>query len=419
MIKYCWQTFDFGLKDKSDFVKVNTIRTLGRLGNRTAIDVLSSHDFGWKPQLIKSCVMTLAQQRDSVAFYGLYHYGYARDFGVREQVVIGVARMSELFPDTLVARYLKKILSGVDSIAVDTLLYDSSEIAADKNELKAKIGMALMKVGDRSGEVYVKAAQRNPSLQSRLMLAGMAGEIRPPGAQTIVIPLLRDSSSFVRAKALESLIRIKPVDLENRLRAALASDASEDERSVAAIALLEYDEKTAAENLLHMLDSDDEDILSKVILALGKVNTKPVRDRVIPLLRKLTTQPSDWVRISSIAALGELKDYESADLIEAALNDKSQEVREIAVGVLSRFKGRLMLDDLKKLAKDDEYSMRSVAIAGLGSIENDSLQNEVILPILMDRLKNDEELIVRVRAAFTILDVLSNRKYTKPTEKKD
>jgi HEAT repeat protein len=419
IIKYCWQTFDFGLKDKNDFVRVHTIRTMGRLGNRRAIDALSAFDFGWKPQLIKACVTTLAQQHDSAAFYGLYRYGYVKDFAVREQVVLGMARMSGLFPDTLVARYLKKILHGVDSIAVDTLLYDSTEIAADKNELKAKIGLALLKIGDRTGELYIRSAARHPSLQFRLSVANLTGEILPPNALTIVLPFLKDSSNYVRSKAVESLIKINPIDLDLRLRNLLASDRSEDVRVAAAIGLMNFDEAVAVDHLIHMLDSDDEDILSRIILTFGKVKIKPVQDKVIPLLRKLITQPSDWVRISAIAALGDLKDYDSAELIEAALSDKSQEVREISVGVLSRFKGKLMLEDLKKLVKNDEYTMRSVAIAGLGSIENDSLQNEVILPILVDRLKNDEDLVVRVRAAFTILDVLNDRKYTNPAETKE
>ena len=418
LIKYCWQTFDFGLKDKNDFVRINTIKTLGRIGNRSAIDLLSTYDFGWKPQLIKACVSTLAQMHDSVAFYGLYHYSNSKDFVVREFVVIGMSRMSDLFPDTLTARYLKKILYGVDSIAVDTLLYDPSEIAQDKNELRAKIGLALLKVNDPSGQLYLSSLPQHPSLQFRLAIANAIGEIRPPKSLDMILPFLKDSSAYVRSKAVESLIKIGPADLEKRLKSILAKDGAEDVQVDAAIGLMAFDETAAVNRLLKMLESDDEDILSKVILTLGKVKTKPARDKVIPLLRALMSQPSDWVRISAVAALGDLKDYESVELIESALNDKSQEVREISVGVLSRLKGKMMLEELKKFSKDDEYSMRSVAIAGLGSIENDSLQNEVILPLLVSRLKNDEELIVRVRAAFTILDILSDRKYTKQGEKR-
>lgn len=418
IIKYCWQTFEFGLKDKNDFVRINTVKTLGRIGNRTAIDVLSSYDFGWKPALVKACASTLAQMHDSVAFYGLYHYSNSKDFVVREFVVIGMSRMSDLFPDTLVARYLKKILYGVDSIPVDTLLYDPSEILQDKNELRAKIGLALLKVNDPSGLTYLTSLSQNPSLQFRLAITNVIGEIRPPKALDMILPFLKDSSAYVRSQAVESLIKIRPKDLEARLKSILAKDTAEDVQLEAAIGLMEFDETAAVNRLLKMLQSDDEDVLSKIILTLGKVKSKPARDKVIPLLRALMSQPSDWVRISAIAALGDLKDYDSAELIESALQDKSQEVREISVGVLSRFKGKMMLEELIKFSSDDEYSMRSVALAGLGSIENDSLQNEVILPLLVSRMKNDEELIVRVRAAFTILDILSDRKYTKQGEKR-
>ncbi|MBL7996197.1 HEAT repeat domain-containing protein [bacterium] len=416
LIKYCWQTFEFGLKDKNEFVRTNTIRTLGRIGNRTAIDALGSFDYGWKPVAVKTCALTLAQIHDSAAFYSLRHFADSKDFMIREYVVVGIARMSDLFPDTMVVRYLKKMMYSVDSIAVDTLLYDSTEIAQDKSELRAKIGMALLKVGDRSGEAYTKSLARNRSLQFRISIAKVIGEINPPNSLDLLLPFLKDSSSYVRSKALESLIKIKPNDIESRLRHILASDKAEDMQVHAAIGLMKYDEWTSVNLLLKLLDSGDEDVLSRIILALGEVKSKPARDKVIPLLRSLTTQPSDWVRISSVASLGNLKDYESIDIIESALHDPSQEVREISVGVLSRLKGKLMLEDLKQLVTDDTYSMRSVAISGLGSIDDEALQNEVILPLLLDRLKNDAELIVRVRAAFTILDVLSGGKYTKQND---
>ena len=417
LIKYCWQTFEFGLKDKNEFIRTNTIRTLGRIGNRSAIDALSSSDYGWKPTSVKTCAKILSQLHDSSAFYALYDFANSKDFMVREYVVIGIARMSDLFQDTVVARYLKKMMYGVDSITVDTLLYNASEIAQDKYELRAKIGMALMKINDSSGQPYMQSLAKGRTLQFRVSIANMIGEIQPPNALELLMPFLKDSSSYVRSKALESLIKINPKDLEPRLRHVLSNDNDEDIQAIAGIALMKFDEMTSVSLLIKMLNSDDEDILSKIILSLGDVKTKPAIDKVLPLLRSLTTQPSDWVRISAIASLGNLRDYESMDLIESALQDKSQEVREISVGVLSRLKGKMMLEELKSLLKEDVYSMRSVAIAGLGSIENDSLQNEVILPLLLDRLKNDEELIVRVRAAFTILDVLSDRKYTKQGDK--
>lgn len=418
LIKYCWQTFGFGLKDKNDFVKTNTIHTLGRLGNRSAIDALSSSDYGWKPAVVKNCVLTLAKLHDSAAFYGLYGFANSKDFVVREHVVVGIARMSDLFPDTLVVRHLRKMMHGVDSIFVDTLLYDSTEITLDKNELRAKIGMAMLKVGDPSGLPYLQSLSKNPSVQFRVSMAYMIGEIGPPNSMELILPFLKDPSTYVRSKAVESLIKIKPKDLGARLRSIVAGDKSEDVRVIAAVGLVSVDETAAVDQLLNMLDSEDEDVLTRIILVLGDVKAKPSQDKIIPEVRKLITHSSDWVRISVIATLGSLKDYDSVELIESSLQDHSQEVREISVGVLSRLKGKNMLDDLKKFIKEKEYSMRSVAISGLGSIEDEKLQNEVILPMLLDRLKNDEELIVRVRAAFTILDVLSDRKYTKQGEKK-
>jgi HEAT repeat protein len=413
MISFSWQAFDFGLKDKSDFVKISAIQALGRIGNRTAVEAIASVDNGGKAPVVKACVSTLSQLHDSAAFQAVLGYSKSPDFNVRAQVAVGLSKMHDLYTDTMVVRLLKKMFAEVDSIKGDTLLYDREEIAQEKFELRSKIGIALMKVGDQSGLANFEHPPKPFSLQTKISLINVISEINPPQAVKLLSHFYRDRSDYVRAKVVESLGKIGSKEALADVKTFLTKDDADEVRANAAIALMKSDEAVAVPELLKSLDNPDDDRRSKVILALGDVRSDAAREKVLPVLRELIKDNSEWTRISAIGALGNLKDYESAPMMEQALGDKSQEVREIALGVLSRFKGKLMLETLKKYTKDDQYSMRSVALAGLGSIEDPSLQNEVILPILFERLKNDDELIVRMRAAFTILDILSDRKFTK------
>ncbi len=417
MIRFSWQAFDLGLKDKSDFVKIAAIQALGRIGNRTAIEAIGTVDNGGKPPVVKACVSTLSHLHDSSAFQALLQYSKSSDFSVRGQVVAGLAKMHDLYPDSLVARLLRKISAETDSVKGDTLLYDSTEIAQDKLTLKLKVGIALMKLRDYSGKSQFERVAKQLPQQTKISLINAIQEINPPNASNLLQSFLNDRSDYVRSKAVEALGKTDSQDAPAALKRILNGDGAEEVRVNAAMGLLKTDESTAIAYLLKSLDSPDDDFRSKIILALGEVRSNASREKVLPVLRELIKDPSDWTRISAIGALGSLKDYDAAPMMENALRDKSQEVREIALGVLSRFKGKLMLESLKKYAKDEQYSMRSVALAGLGSIEDTPLQNDVVLPILFERLKNDEEMIVRMRAAFTILDILSDRKFTKKNMK--
>ncbi|HNE82401.1 MAG TPA: HEAT repeat domain-containing protein, partial [bacterium] len=96
IIKYCWETFELGLKDKNDFVKTSTLTTLGRIGSASAAETIASADLGVKPQVTRTAVATLAQMHDSAAFQALLRFRGHSDFFVRENVAMGMVRMRDL-----------------------------------------------------------------------------------------------------------------------------------------------------------------------------------------------------------------------------------------------------------------------------------------------------------------------------------
>ncbi len=413
IVNYCWQTFDLGLKDKSDFVKNSTILTLGRIGNKKAIETLKAVDFTTNPSVIRPYTRVLSQLHDTLAFVTLYDYAKSTDFQIRENVIIGLCRMGDLYdPDTMV-RTFKKMLGEVDTMKVDTVSYDREEIERGKDELRAKIAIALMRYGDRSARKFLEPVLQRKDFAPKVNIVKMIGNVNATEALDIVIRLSRDPSTYVRAKSAEALGLLKGEQAMSALREMARVEKAEDVRIEVGIGLMEADEAAAVAILRESLDTPNDDAKSKILLALGNVKSEKLRADLIPIIRAQAASSSEWVRIAVIGALGSFRDTTSFDIYEAGLHDKLVQVKEISIGVLASMRSTEMVDDLIDYLHDEQYSMRSVAIAGLGLIHDSRIVDSKVIPAIYDRLKNDQEMVVRVRAAFTLLDLLNDNAFTK------
>lgn len=414
MISFCWITFGFGLKDKTDFAKVTAVRSLGRIGTREAIELIATGDYKWKPTLIRTVTSTLAQISDSASFRALLYFGRTNDLVARENVVVGIARMNSLYPDSMVARILRKMLVDVDSTIADTLLYSKEEIEHERARLKTHIAIALSRVHDASARSYLAGMDVNPDWVFRSSVVKTIGELNPPGATEMLSRFLSDSSVYVRTRTLEALAKIRPENLAAILSEKMQTDPSEGVRIQAAIELMPLEEATAVRFLLPLADGYDEDSQSKILLALGDTQDSSLYPSIIEKALPLASHPQELVRLSAVACLGGMRDTSLIPVFRNALGDKSQEVRELAVGILARLRGTAMFEQLRTLARDEIYSMRAVAISGLGTFEDSTFLYQKALPIIVDRMKNDEDILVRIRAAFTTFDVLNDQQFTKP-----
>lgn len=412
LIRLCWQTFDVALKEKNDFIQNSALRSLGRLGTKAAVETIRSVDLGGRRSIVKTAVHTLATIPDTASYLALTGYTRSSDFQVRELAAMGLVRMHNLFEDSVTIRLLTRTMAELDSVPVDSLLYDSLEIAQQKEELRAKIAVGLLTLGVRAAGRYLEGTHRHPQFGFRAAIARTLGELNPPGAMALLMRFSNDPVDYVRAKTIEAMSKTGSPAAGDYLRAALG-DPSESVQLTAAGELLKMDQALAVEKLMSLLSSPDDEVRSRAVLSLGDVKESSQRARVADRLRPLLDDPVDLIRVATIGALGKLADSASSSLLEAKLSDDSEDVREIAVGVLARLRGRAVFDRLVAYLSDDRYSMREVAVAGLGSIEDVDLQAR-ILGLVYDRMRNDDEMTVRVRAAFTLLDILHERRYTKP-----
>lgn len=413
ILNMCWQTFELGMKDKNAFVQNHTMRLLGRIGNRRAVIALQSADFKGKPTLVRVYVNTLSKIKDTLAFQSLYDNFKTSDFQIRAKAVTGLAGMGSLYDDSTVIRMLKKAFRDVDSIVVDSLLYDSVTTAGEKSELRAKIGIALLKYKQKDGLTYIQKGIKDASFQARLSVVNTLGEVQPEESVDMLSRFKKDPSEFVRAKTAEALGKIGNPPAIDLLNEFMTKDPSESVRISAAIELLKTDEASAYPVIMQGLQSYDDDIRSKSILALGDVKNKDAKDKISKIISPLIEDPNEWIRISVIGALGKMMDTSSAVIIEKALDsDPSQDVREIALSVLARFRGKDMTGKLLSYLREDSYSMRSAAVSALGRIKDGKLVDQTIIPEIFDRMVNDPDMIVRVWAAFVLYDILNDYRIT-------
>ncbi len=403
LIKYCWQTFELGIKDKNEMIRIATVQVLGKIPGPKASATIQGVEFGAKPHTIRAAAATLAQKNDSMAYLALTDYIDSPDFMVRESVIKGLYLMRKLYGDTATIRILRKMDRLIDTTVVDTLLYEKEEISIERQGLHAKIAMAVSAIGEKRDWQNFYQKQ---NLSGKTSLISMAGDIRPPGVESWLEERLRESSGYLRGKAAEALGKNLTERSRNLLRTAL-KDPDEEVQVIAASALITSDEALAVESLLKNINSADEDIQVRAALALANAKTPELTEKIIWKLRQLSSEKSEWIQIAAIGGMGSLGDTASIPFIESKLTDVSPDVREISVGVLARFRKDGMVDQLLELGKDDEYSMRTVAVNNLERIENPKIIETKVIPFLYKTMKNDTDMLVRVRAAALLLNLLN------------
>ncbi len=419
LLNLCWQTMELGMKDKNAFVQNHTMRLLGRIGNRRAALTLQSADLRGKPTLVRMYVNTFGKIRDSLAFTALTDYSRASDFQIRARVITGLNNLSDLYDDSTMIRIYRRTFREVDSIVVDSLLYDSLTMANEKNELRAKIGVALLKYRQKDGLSYVLNAMKDPSFQMRLAVVNAFGDFQPEESVGHLTSFRKDPSDYVRSKTAEAFGKIGSADAITVLRDIMKTDPSESVRISAAIELMKTEEAAALPAVMNGIYSYEDDIRGKAILALGDAKNPDAKEKIKTVILPLIEDPNEWVRISVIGALGKMDDTASAAVVEKSLEtDPSQDVREIALSVLSRFRGVAMIDKLQTYLKDETYSMRSAAVSALGRIRDGKRVNQIVIPAVFDRMMNDQDMIVRVWAAFVLYDILNDYRITSADEKK-
>lgn len=143
--------------------------------------------------------------------------------------------------------------------------------------------------------------------------------------EVAVVPLieaLKDNNENVRATASEALGYMKDeravLPIIN-----LLDDDVEFVKEQAVLSLVELGDKRAVEPLIKRLESeDDEDIMVKIIEALGHINDERALQ---PLIKKFDIENNDDIKYAIITELGHMKDKRAIEFLTSRLLEEDED----------------------------------------------------------------------------------------------
>lgn len=115
------------------------------------------------------------------------------------------------------------------------------------------------------------------------------------------------------------------------------------------------------EDLLRQLDQDHREAGAKVVRSIVRRGPE-----VIPALLTGLRDSSEWVRLHSATALGDLRAVEAVPALIELLKDPEFIVREAGVLALADIGDRRAVDALVRALKDEWHDVRQAAAQALG-----------------------------------------------------
>ncbi|MBD3187673.1 hypothetical protein GF325_12635 [Candidatus Bathyarchaeota archaeon] len=148
----------------------------------------------------------------------------------------------------------------------------------------------------------------------------------------------------------------------------------------------------SVDEFIEILQSSNASTEEKInaITNVGKSKNIRAMDHLISLL----DDEDPDVRCSAIWAIGKYKNVDLLPSLIPMIKDKNDDVRGTALKTLSKFSDvPAILEDILKQMKDDDPSIRLMILDAISNFEA-----EIVLDKLIDCMKQDENLEVRLKA---------------------
>jgi len=244
-----------------------------------------------------------------------------------------------------------KNLQAVDHIV--PLLKDEYENV----QQEAILALSELKEGLNVDDVIAWLSGDDPVLRKNaaILLKNVGGEraIRPLGVA------LKDSDVGVRMAAVEAIGRINGEESVKYLLLALTDESPEVRRS-SALALGGIPSDRCIESLVLLLSDPDIWVREAAIRALAELKDR----RAIRHLIDQLSDDSGIIRLAAIEALGGFSDEEVKKALLPLLKDHDPEIRGTAVESLGHYVD--IIEDLKSLLKDEDWSVRKRVVDVIG-----------------------------------------------------
>ena len=344
-----------GLSDNVDEnIRVTCALVLGRLGDRRALPTLQTALADWEPRVRYWVIEALRNIPDPTSFDPLLKL-YARKDETsanRAAILHALGALS----DQKAVRVLRRELRKEPDKDERDLRVHAFEALWSSRHLMARTTLA----GDVS---YALRSDNKPLV---LAATEASAELRSPSHVAALVPLMEDRNSNIRNKAVYALGRIGDKRATRALLDRLPQVREARMLNNIAFALERLDRDSFFEAIAKLIAHKQAIIRLNAAYVIGDVQRPEGR----AMLEKALEDPSDYVKTSTIAALGKLGDDKAIAPLQEFVDDPNLSIRQEAIYAIHELSGHqhlgLVHDKLFK-SKNDAVRRRAAITLGKAS----------------------------------------------------
>jgi len=368
------------LQDRSEKVRSEAARSLGRLKARAAIHPLTETLLRDPLAPVREeAARALGEIGDEQALEALKQALGELPYEVRAGALTAMEKMG----DDAVPLFLQALDEGDERTRAQaaTALERNGYVDTLVERLTLEFGttagpsfLVLVKVAETGVVESLIQGLSLPDLQVRVRVCQILGEVRSKGALDALSDVaLNDSEWAVRARALEALIRIG------------------DEQS--------------QELWLRQLREDEENVRECILEAMGELSPS-VLEPLLPDLLPQLHDPNLKIRKLMVGLVGSIRSKGVERALVESLKDSAADVRAQAAAALGRFSQEDTIRALEQCLEDPEPLVRGAAVRALGEIK-DSTSIPALAQAFEEADDSYRDDIARALAAMKQDDVLA------------
>ncbi|MFZ5892475.1 MAG: HEAT repeat domain-containing protein [Myxococcota bacterium] len=339
-----------------DGVRATCAMVLGRLGDRRGLTALQEALEAWAPGVRTTALAALVRIPDASSFMALSNV-LAREDETPENRLMALSALGML-SDQRAVQLLRKVLHDEKRAELHSAAFQAAWKSRHLFARQTLVGDVKFALG--SGDYS-------------LVLAGTfaAAELRDPALVPALVPLMNNSDSHTRNRAVFALGRIGDKAASSALVAQIPKVREARMLNNIAFALERLDPKAFFAAIQGLSQHKQASIRMNAAFVLGDVR----RPEGLPLLERALKDQNDFVRVSAIAALGKLDAPEAIPLVMPFTSDKNRTLKKTALfSLLSLSNGEkrdVVYNSLVAVPSGDSFTEQArleavLALAALG-----------------------------------------------------
>jgi HEAT repeat protein len=243
-----------------------------------------------------------------------------------------LARMvSRLGEEGVTGSERENLVAALGALASVSVMLVLNAYLAARTEMREPYRAVIRRAGDRAiGPLQGRLADMDPTIAAAA--AEMVGLSGAPHAVTLLIPLLRHESEFVRESALTGLGEIGGREISRPVMPAL-KDPSMGVRAAAARVIAVAGDRAATTVLVRRLEQEeDEGVLAELLRAIGRLGAPEALETLAKYAEPggMLKRRSPTVRAAAVEGLSRITSREARGLLELYTHDKEPTVRRAA-----------------------------------------------------------------------------------------